>query len=87
MNEADFLLILKALGEKIYDLQLGFTAIFNVFVASDADALSSFHAERRKLESHPDFQKFREALDALARSPMERGALEAFWKKYTGPIQ
>lgn len=87
MNEADSLLILKTLGEKIYELQLGFTAIFNVFVASNADALASFHAERQKLEMHPDFQRFREALDALTRNPTEREALEAFWKKYTGPIQ
>ena len=87
MDDENLLLMLKALGDKVYDLQLGFTAIFNVFVASDADSLDAFHAERKKLENHPDFRQFREALDALTRNPKEHEALEAFLKKPTGPIQ
>lgn len=80
-------LILTTLGNKIYELQIGFTALFNLFVGPDPNAMRSFAQERQRLGRLPDFREFREALEKLANTPTEREDLERFWKKYKGPIQ
>ena len=87
MDNETLRLILTAFGNKLYELQIGFAVLFNLFVGPDGNAVKAFERERERLKSLPDFREFRRALEKLASTPMEREALEEFWKKYKGPVQ
>jgi hypothetical protein len=86
MDEKLLLLVLRVFGNKIYELQVGFTAMFNVCVNSHAFNEKTFHREREKLEALPEFQKLRSSLDKLSK-PTEYADLEKLLREYEGPVQ
>ena len=84
-NEKLFLLVMHVFGNKMYELQTGFTAMFNL-LRNRAFSVEDFHAERKRLENLPDFQRLRNVLDKLSK-PMEPADLEKLLREYEGPVQ
>ena len=78
--------IILVFGNKIYELQLGYAALFNQCMKRGVFTETAFHQERLSLESLPDFQQFHLALTRLSESE-EQADLESFLKTYKGPVQ
>jgi len=86
MDEKLFLLVMRVFGNKIYELQTGYTVLFNLGIANHLFSEAAFHREREKIEALPDFQKLRAVLDLLGK-PMEAQLLESLLKEHEGPVQ
>ncbi|MBZ5532880.1 MAG: hypothetical protein LAO20_15735 [Acidobacteriia bacterium] len=78
--------IFQMFGDKLYDLQVGFAAMFNMCIDHHAFTERAFLAEKGRLEALPDFQKLRETLEKL-RSSKEEADFESFLRAYKGPVQ
>lgn len=86
MNDKLFLLVMRVFGSKLYELHVGFAAMFNICTDNHTFSERAFHAERHRIEALPDFQKLREILNRLS-SPMQDEELEKLLREYEGPIQ
>jgi hypothetical protein len=58
--------VLAAFGKKLYELQLGFTTLFNIGVTNGLFKIEDFEKESKRLETHPDFKDLRHALEHIA---------------------
>ena len=85
MDEKIVRSLIEVLGNKVYELQLGFTVMFNLCVNKQVFTKEAFHQERAKLEAHPDFQKLRKILDHVG-NPTEDEDFESLLKGYKGPV-
>jgi len=86
MDEKLFLLVMRVFGNKLYEMQTGFTVMFNLGIENRLFSEFAFHQEREKIEALPEFQKLRAVLDLLDK-PMEAQLLESLLKEYEGPVQ
>lgn len=88
MNENDKLLslLLRVFGNKIYELQSGFAAMFNLCLRNRVFTEQAFHAERMELERLPEFQQLKAVLDKLSKTT-EHADLEKLLREYEGPVQ
>jgi hypothetical protein len=67
MTDETLAIIIGAFGQKIYELQVGFAALFNVTSANKAFELAQFHEELRRVEAEPDMQNYRQAIERLSK--------------------
>jgi hypothetical protein len=72
MTDDSLAIILGAFGKKIYELHVGFAALFNVALKNKTFELTEFHEELRRLEAEPDITKFREAVGRMAKFKDEK---------------
>jgi hypothetical protein len=86
MDEKTLLAIMQMFGDKLYELQIGFTTMFNMCVRSGSFTEQSFHQEKEKLEALPEFRELREALDGLSKSKVQAD-FESFLRAYKGTVQ
>jgi hypothetical protein len=86
MDDDSFRLIVRQVVGKLYELHLGFTALFNLCDKAGVFSQESFAVERERLEKLPDFRNLREALEKLD-NPMGPEAFEEWLRTYRGPIQ
>lgn len=86
MDEKTLVALLRAYGQKIYELQTGMAAMFNICLRNNIFSHEIFQEELAKVEALPDFQKLKTLVDRFGNST-ERESLEELLQKYKGPVQ
>jgi len=77
---------IHAIGSKLYEMQVGFAAIYNLCKRAGVFTESSFHAEMVDIEKSEDLRQMKAALDRFGASTGV-AELEELLKSYKGPIQ
>ncbi len=78
--------LVRVFGEKLYELHIGFGAMYNLCVNSNVFSHSKFKKEVDAIANADDVKALRKLLDQLGES-MEREELETFLREYKGPLQ
>jgi hypothetical protein len=78
--------VLYTFGQKYYELQQGFAAIFNLCLQAGVFTEAEFHKERGVILSLPQMQKWAAFLAGLKTATVQAD-LEGLLRKYEGPIQ
>jgi hypothetical protein len=86
MDEKTLVSMLRAYGQKIYELQTGMAALYNLCVRSKIFSDGAFQDELVKVQSFPEFQKLKTLVDQFGSST-EQESLEELLQKYKGPVQ
>jgi len=86
MIEKEFIDLLKVLGEKIYELQTGLAAMYNLCLHEKVFSEPRFQAELAKVAGHGDLKALRNLLDRLSNS-MGAEDLAEFLRKSKRPVQ
>jgi hypothetical protein len=73
-------------GQKLFEQQQGFAAMFNLCCDAGVFTETRFHQERERIMNFPEMKKFSELLESL-RTAKAEADLEEVLRKYKGPIQ
>jgi hypothetical protein len=85
MDEKLFRSIVKVFGEKLCELHVGFSAMFNLCVRRGVFDPLLFQEEAAEIEKDPTLMKLREFLSRLD-TPIQDEEIETFLREYKGLI-
>jgi hypothetical protein len=86
MDEKQLIALMCAFGEKFYELQSGFAALFNLCEARGVFSREQFLGELSRVQAFPDLKSFRDLLDRL-RMSTEGADLQDLLRKFEGRVQ